>query len=1601
MSSVDDRIVNMQFNNKQFVSGAAESQRALQGLDQTIAATAKGPGLTSMQQSVEGVTGKFTAMRIAGVAAIATVAAKATAAGLRLAKSIAIDPIVQGFQEYELNLKSIQTVMANTGEKIGTVNKYMKELNVYSDKTVYNFSQMAENIGRFTAAGVALPDATAAIKGMANTAALVGADTNQLNSAMYQMSQALSTGTIRLMDWNSLSNANMGTVNIQNALKATAETMKGQGAAMKDAIANAGNFRDSLQAGWLSADIFTKSMKVMAGTLTKGGKPIAYTVEQLQKMGYARNAAEDLHRLSQASIDSATQIKTFTQLVEVVKESIGSGWAQVFQGLFGNLNEAKALWTGVGKTITDAVSNIFGSINKMLTGWREAGGFDAMWAGFGNIFQALGNLIHPFVAAFATLFPTAGKAGEGLANFSKGFESVTEVIEAGTKVFSDYLTPVLVTVFSSFKMVGEAISFVVNALKPFAPLIKQAVSAVGDLASEGAGIAQSLIDGLVGGLDPAAIQAAVVDIANNIIEWIKGVLGIHSPSTEMVEIGVNIVQGLVMGLIQGLGMLISGIAQFGSAIVEGFGKLFAGFDAQDFASLLNTVLTGGMILAFTQLTKTLNSWANIGSSAVGVLDGIGDSLKAWQNSLKAKMILEIAIAIGILTAAVIALSFIDPKKLAVGLGAITTMMGTLSGTLLLLSKINSDVQIAVLASSIVLIAGAMVALAGAVAILGTMDYDTLAKGLGSLAAILALLVGTVKGMSGAKGQFVAAGAGIVLMALAINIMVSAIALLGNMDMGTLAKGLGAMAVGLALMTLSLKALSGSGVGKSALKSAGAIVLVAGSMLIMAAAVAAFGNMDLKTLAKGFGAVAVGLALMVGAILVLSGVGPAALAAAGAMVLMASALNILMSVILVMGSTPWDVIGKGLTVVALALAILIAAGYLAEAAAPGLLALSIAVLALGAGMALAGVGMAAFGTGFALMAATGTAGIAVIVAAIHAFLALLPEIAVQVANSFIAFIKVIANAAGEIRIQFGKIFTAMLGVISDNMPKVIDLVVQFITKMLQSYRKLLPEIGKLLKTALITAIGVVEDLIPRMATAGVKIVLGILTGIGEQLYKFVNKGTELVVKFLRGLGQAVRDITDAAGQLILDILEAIDAAVVKYTPQYQRVGADIAGHVVDGMTFGLAGKLQGAIDDAASEVHVPGISGSEGTAGGHALDFDNKTSDKRLVEPLVADKRKPQTPARAVAEAIRIADKVISEGNKKILAAQKAARRREAAQSRAQTEANIAADRARDAQRFADEHEKNRAAQVRARKLARFAKQQQTQADKAQKAFDAARNKVESTRQFQQADLHEKGDIKAAQSQNLASRANIQLAKANAEAAEARRLMHTNRKAGRAMLKQAQRDTAAAKRAALAAQRANAEAARYYEKEVENRIKSLRADEAARVKEEKEAAEFEAADAQGKADILNARAAKDEAVAEKARKDSKRLIAQAKRLADTNAKKAMQLLDKAEKLTQKAQEAADRAEQERQEAEDALGGGAGGGGGASLIPSRTILEDAASAVDRYTRSLQLAEDLAAAQSGVVQFVQNNNSPEALSASQIYRQTRNLLSAAEVKMGASTE
>lgn len=387
-TTIDSRVVEMRFDNKQFESNVQTSLSTLDKLKSSLnmnGATkgfeqidnaAKKVNMSGLGNAVESVRLKFSALEVMAVTAISNITTQALNTASRIAKEFTIDPIMQGFSEYETQIGAVQTILANTshqGTNLQQVNRALDELNTYADKTIYNFTEMTRNIGTFTAAGVDLQTSVDSIKGIANLAAVSGSTSQQASTAMYQLSQALAAGKVSLMDWNSVVNAGMGGKVFQDALIRTSELL---GTGAQAAIDTYGSFRESLTKGeWLTTEVLTETLKQFAG---------AYSEADLIQQGFTAEQARSIMEMAKTAEDAATKVKTFTQLFDTLKESAQSGWAQTWEILIGDFEEAKEVLTEVSNVVGDVISKSAEARNEILSGGLSSGWKQLLGAGIAD-----------------------------------------------------------------------------------------------------------------------------------------------------------------------------------------------------------------------------------------------------------------------------------------------------------------------------------------------------------------------------------------------------------------------------------------------------------------------------------------------------------------------------------------------------------------------------------------------------------------------------------------------------------------------------------------------------------------------------------------------------------------------------------------------------------------------------------------------------------------------------------------------------------------------------------------------------------------------------------------------------------------------------------------------------------------------------------------------------------------------------------------------------------------------------------------------------------------------------------------------------------------
>lgn len=404
-TTIDEKVVEMRFDNQNFEHNARTSMSTLaklkqslkldgaaKGLDE-IDSAAKKINMPGLGSAVDAVSVKFSALQVMGVTALANITNQAVNAGKRIVSALTIDPVKTGFQEYETQINAVQTILANTqskGSTIEDVNKALDELNKYADLTIYNFTEMTRNIGTFTAAGIDLETSVSAIQGIANLAAVSGSTSQQASTAMYQLSQALASGTVKLMDWNSVVNAGMGGQVFQDALKKTSELL---GTGAEAAIEAEGSFRESLTTGWLTADVLTETLKKFTTSganeyvaeytgLSKEAveaslkeakakygeaEAIEYASKALaEKSGKNADEIKSVLEMANTATDAATKVKTFSQLWDVMKEAAQSGWSKTWQIIIGDFEEAKELLTPLSDFFIKIIDRMSDARNNLL-----------------------------------------------------------------------------------------------------------------------------------------------------------------------------------------------------------------------------------------------------------------------------------------------------------------------------------------------------------------------------------------------------------------------------------------------------------------------------------------------------------------------------------------------------------------------------------------------------------------------------------------------------------------------------------------------------------------------------------------------------------------------------------------------------------------------------------------------------------------------------------------------------------------------------------------------------------------------------------------------------------------------------------------------------------------------------------------------------------------------------------------------------------------------------------------------------------------------------------------------------------------------------------
>lgn len=515
--TIDEKVVEMRFDNRDFESNVSQSMSTLDKLKSAlnfdgvekafsgISSAADKVNLHGMSDALDGLGNKFSALETIAVGALMNIGAAASSYVIDKLKEVSIDQVTEGFSKYGEKTTAVQTIMNATGRSIDDVSEKLKTLNWFTDETSYNFTDMTNSIGKFTSQGVELEDAVAAMEGISTAAALAGQNAQSASRVMYNFSQALGMGAVKLEDWKSVEGANMATEEFKqtiidtavelgkldkygNILQNTASNYSG------DNFVNVGNFRTTLAAGWFDTDVLIKAMNKFGGFAGRLNE--VYDVfnenydvttsqilkwikqyedgtleieEVVKKTGlaaeeilpYLSELSSEEYELGRRAFAAAQEAKTFEDVVNATKDAVSTGWMNVFEQIFGNYEEAKTMWTELSNELWDIFAGPVSSLNDLLTDWNNIetpdglNGRGLLIQSFKDLYHAARNIIDPITEAWEAIFPPID--GQQLFDLTASFQAFTEGLQISEETMA--------RIGEAFEKIFGAIKFVTDGIK--------------------------------------------------------------------------------------------------------------------------------------------------------------------------------------------------------------------------------------------------------------------------------------------------------------------------------------------------------------------------------------------------------------------------------------------------------------------------------------------------------------------------------------------------------------------------------------------------------------------------------------------------------------------------------------------------------------------------------------------------------------------------------------------------------------------------------------------------------------------------------------------------------------------------------------------------------------------------------------------------------------------------------------------------------------------------------------------------------------------------------------------------------------------------------
>ena len=967
-SKIDERVVAMKFNADQFAKGVADTSGALEKLQSALKIDGSNVNLSGLTSQVSSATSAFSGLQTVALGALIAIGARIVTLGQTIVTNLTnnlTSGARDGFKEYETQINAIATILGNVkskGEDLASVNAALDVLNKYSDKTVYNFTEMVTGIKTLTNAGVGLDQGVQVVKGFANAAALAGVSAEKMAHGMeYGLNQAITKGYLGVQDFISIQDV-VGE-QFRNSLM---ETARLHGVNVDEIIARNGSFRDSLSEGWVTSQVLMDTLSKFTGELSD---------EQLRSMGYTEDQIVGIQEMARTAVDAATRVRTWTQLLDTFGEQVGSGWANTWRTIIGDSEQAAYVFTMISDQMGAFIQSSNEARQSQIDLWASLGGRDALVKALENAFAALNSVLNPIKEAWAEVFPPS--LGNTLAEISFWIRDFTEGLILSEDAQKN-LKMVATDVFTVLKFGIDVVKGIASVLFGFVGWVLELGGAFLSLLGPVLTFVRSLLP-VADSADKASSGVqGFFDMLNGfrgfLVGWLPEAIRNLSEGFDNFLNGGG-AQARIASFKGALSDLAGVVAMVWGVFSEGSFTENAFFQENDkFVQILFRIREGfiAVVGAFQDFGKSV---AEAGGRAKNFWEGVGNVIKEVWSYIKplADKVGEIfgditkdldldTILAGVNAGVLVALGVGIAKIIKSFAGAFAevgaikkSFIGALDELGGALGRFGQETK----ADQLIKIAGALIILAGALWIISTIDPDRLISSVTAMATSFGILLGGLAILDKMEAEpSIKASVAMTLIAAAVNILASAIVKMGSLNPQQLATGLIGMGIALFSMITAMEALSY--MGDDIWKGAAALVVMAVALNMMVIPIAALGALPIEVLVQGLLAVGIVLAGLVVAAQMMAEMGPDMALAALGLIAMALALNMLVIPITALGLLPFPVLLQGLLVLGILLAGLVIVAQLLAPLGPqmalaslGLVAMAVAINLLVAPIALLG------------------------------------------------------------------------------------------------------------------------------------------------------------------------------------------------------------------------------------------------------------------------------------------------------------------------------------------------------------------------------------------------------------------------------------------------------------------------------------------------------------------------------------------------------------------------------------------------------------------------------------------------------------------------